>query len=40
MAERETTALNGVKALQTPGNKGCRVFDGYLMERGFASPQK
>ena len=43
MAERETTVLNAVKALQTPGNKGCRVFDGYLMGGGFAScrsPQK
>ena len=28
MAERETTAWNAVKALQTPGNKGGRVFDG------------
>lgn len=43
MEERETTALNAVKALQTPGNKGCRLFDGYLMRRRFASwrsPQK
>ena len=37
MAERETTALNAVKALQTPENKGWRVFDGYLMESSFAS---
>ena len=39
MAERETTAWNAVKALQTPENKGWRVFDGYLMGRGFASCQ-
>ena len=39
MAERETTAWNVVKALQTPANKGWRVFDGYLMGRGFASCQ-
>ena len=36
MAERETTAWNTVKALQTPENKGWRVFDGYLMGGGFA----
>lgn len=39
MAERETWALNAVKALQTPGNKGWCVFDGYLMGGGFASCQ-
>ncbi len=39
MAGRETTAWNAVKALQTPENKGWRVFDGYLMGRGFASCQ-
>ena len=37
MAEREITAWNAVKALQTPENKGWRVFDGYLMGDGFAS---
>lgn len=39
MAERETTAWNAVKALQTPEKKGWRVFDGYLMGDGFASCQ-
>ncbi len=32
MASRETMALGAVESLQTPENKGCRVFDGYLME--------